>query len=352
MLVNCNTFGHGKKSTALGSRHCLRYRTTSVQSIRNIYISMFTTLTASMASQYLAYACGIAFCIGCSGLTALGLVTQKSVLNVANGTAYTEPRWLAGLILIIVGQLLNLPAVAFVPQTVVSVLGSLTIVFSSILGRVVLKEQLSRDHVLVMLALMVGATLVVLEMPVEEEVLYVDHIFGAKNQPFISTALMVLVGLGSLGALSAIFASLQLFFFGLTSAACGSYAITFFKCCAQIVSSDRWWQNSQVYILSLMALGIFILQIACTQTMLRCYDAVILIPVFFGLGIVFTIFQAQWSFHELSQLHGEARLLLMAGLILVIGSTVVLRMLQNHGTKEERLPLTKSTTEQRWFDHL
>lgn len=37
-----------------------------------------------------------------------------------------------------------------------------------------------------------GATLVVTETPVpKEEELYVDHIFGAKNKPFIFTALTV-----------------------------------------------------------------------------------------------------------------------------------------------------------------
>ncbi len=52
----------------------------------------------------------------------------------------------------------------------------------------------------------------------------------------------VVVMLASLGALCTVFPSLKLFLFGLTSAACGSYAMSFVKCCAQIVGSeDRCW---------------------------------------------------------------------------------------------------------------
>lgn len=54
----------------------------------------------------------------------------------------------------------------------------------------------------------------------------------------------VVVMLASLGALCTVFPSLKLFLFGLTSAACGSYAMTFVKCCAQIMGSeDRCWTS-------------------------------------------------------------------------------------------------------------
>eukprot|EP00438_Fugacium_kawagutii_P034538 Skav213828 [mRNA] locus=scaffold1987:721293:722305:+ [translate_table: standard] len=109
-------------------------------------------LDRSIASQYLGYACGVAFCVACHAFTALGIVTQKSVLKAStNGCLYyTQPLWIAGLVLIIVGQLLNLPALAFVPQTVVSVLGGLSIVFSSALAPAVLGERLGKDQVLAM----------------------------------------------------------------------------------------------------------------------------------------------------------------------------------------------------------
>lgn len=52
--------------------------------------------------------------------------------------------------------MLNLPALAFVPQTVVSVLGGLTIVFSLALAPAVLGERLGKDQVLAMAVMILG----------------------------------------------------------------------------------------------------------------------------------------------------------------------------------------------------
>lgn len=254
---------------------------------------------------------------------------------------YTQPRWIAGVVVMIAGQFLNLAALPFLPQSVVSVLGGLAIVFNAAFAHAMLGEHLRKREVMLMMAMILGATLVVTETPVpKEEELYVDHIFGAKNKPFIFTALTVVVMLASLGALCTVFPSLKLFLFGLTSAACGSYAMTFVKCCAQIMGSeDRWSQDLMVYLLAFGALSIFVLQIAAMQGGLIGTDAVVSIPVFFALGVLFTIFQAQFAFGELNELHGEPqRMLFISGVLLVIVTTIALQRLHPEG-KDERLPL-------------
>ncbi len=53
-----------------------------------------------------------------------------------------------------------------------------------------------------------------------------------------------------------------------------------------------WSQDLKFYLLAFGALSIFVLQIGAMQGGLISSDAVVSIPVFFALGVLFTIFQA------------------------------------------------------------
>jgi len=292
---------------------------------------------------------GVFLCVLSNCLTALGLVTQKMahLQNEKTGKKgfnyLRQPWWIAGMCSFVLGQAANIPAMAFAPQTMLSCLGGLSLVFNSTYAHLLLGERLKWREMVVMFAMVVGAVLVVSVTPVSTaKKVYANQIFASILKPaFVITAAGVGMTLIALKILSKFRPQpLKIVFLGLTCAATGSYSMTFFKCGAEVVSStSRWWLNLELYVLAVVALGIVVIQITSMNQGLRHGDVVIVIPTFFALGVLFSLVQAQLAFGELNDLHGAANIaLFVSGVFLVIGSTVALLMLHSDDNEDAPLP--------------
>lgn len=292
---------------------------------------------------------GVFLCVLSNCLTALGLVTQKMahLQNEKTGKKgfnhFRQPWWIAGMCSFVLGQAANIPAMACAPQTMLSCLGGLSLVFNSTYAHFLLGERLKWTEVVVMFAMVVGAVLVVSVTPVSTaKKVYANQIFASILKPaFLITAVGVGMTLLALKILSKFRPQpLKIVFLGLTCAATGSYSMTFFKCGAEVVSStSRWWLNLELYVLAVVALGIVFIQITSMNQGLRHGDVVIVIPTFFALGVLFSLVQAQLAFGELNDLKGMENIaLFVSGVLLVIGSTIALLMLHSDDDEDEPLP--------------
>ncbi|CAJ1461444.1 unnamed protein product [Effrenium voratum] len=296
---------------------------------------------------------GVALCVLSNCLTALGLVTQKLAhlqVEQSGGKSryFKQPWWMAGMAAFVLGQVANIPAMALTPQTMLSCLGGLSLVFNSAYAHVLLGERLRSSEVLVMLAMVIGAGMVVSVTPVPKTHHESTQIFGALlHRAFLLTAVGVTAFLGVLGLLAYFVATpLKPFFLGLTCAACGSYGMTFFKCGAEVISStSRWWLNLELYMLGIIALGICAVQIHTMNLGLRIGEVVTIIPTFFALGVLFALVQAELAFGELNELRGAHNIVIfVVGVVLVLGATVALLLLHRQeeepeDLETERLPL-------------
>eukprot|EP00913_Durusdinium_trenchii_P033012 g30904.t1 len=267
---------------------------------------------------------GVCLCVLSNCLTALGLVTQKMahIQNEQSGKKANylkQPWFIAGMTAFILGQAANIPAMALAPQTMLSCLGGLSLVFNSTYAHLLLGEHLRYSEMLVMCAMVLGAVLVVSVTPVPKE-------RKARRGARIACKW---------------FPQLKIIFLGLTCAATGSYSMTFFKCGAEVVGrTSRWWLNLELYALAVVALGIVTIQITSMNQGLRHGDVVIVIPTFFALGVLFSLVQAQLAFGELNDLSGAPNVVLFAtGVALVIGSTVALLLLHSDAEAEGLPPI-------------
>eukprot|EP00438_Fugacium_kawagutii_P017167 Skav229158 [mRNA] locus=scaffold1381:21349:37961:+ [translate_table: standard] len=289
---------------------------------------------------------------------------------------FRQPWWIAGMCAFVLGQAANIPAMALAPQTMLSCLGGLSLVFNSTYAHILLGERLKWTEIAVMFAMVMGAVMVVSVTPV-----YANQIFHSILKPaFTITAACVVLTLiflkilskqlsyseaAGLGAVSPAAAlpcpaiprfrphPLKIIFLGLTCAATGSYSMTFFKCGAEVVGeTSRWWMNLELYVLGLVALGVVCVQIFSMNQGLKhgdlpalwqqmvFRDVVIVIPTFFALGVLFSLIQAQLAFGELNDLKGIENILIFAtGVVLVIGSTVALLMLHTDEEEDDLPPV-------------
>ncbi|CAE7938063.1 unnamed protein product, partial [Symbiodinium necroappetens] len=146
------------------------------------------------------------------------------------------------------------------------------------------------------------------------------------------------VGLTMLGIVASVVAPvLKPFFLGLTCAACGSYGMTLFKVGAEVVGkTEHWWLNVELYVLAIFALAVCVIQVHTLNLGLRHGEVVTIIPTFFALGVLFSLFQAEMAFGELNDLGGATHIVMfVAGVVLVIGSTLALLLLQRDEEEDQ-----------------
>lgn len=291
---------------------------------------------------------GILLCIVSAALTALGLVLQKysHTENERNGLEgkenrkyYQQPIWLVGMAIFIVGQLVNLGAMALTPQTMLSCLGGLSLVFNTTYAHLLLGERLRLPEIAAMAAMITGAVLVVTSTPVRPyHRIYAGDIVHDLLQPrFLIpaasiSALLVCITLVSAHRLP----DLKPFSWALTCAACSSYSVTLFKCGAELVfSTRRCWLHPEIYVITLIALWTCVVQVHTLNLALRKGDVTQVIPTFFALGVLFSLVQANLAFGELNDLHGTSTVLrFVLGVTLVVGSTIAMVHVQSTGAED------------------
>ncbi|XP_057757706.1 probable magnesium transporter NIPA1 [Arachis stenosperma] len=95
----------------------------------------------------------------------------------------TEPFWWAGMISMIVGEIANFAAYAFAPAILVTPLGALSIIFSSVLAQFILHEKLHMFGKLGCALCVVGSITIVLHAPHERDIHSVKEIWGLATEP-------------------------------------------------------------------------------------------------------------------------------------------------------------------------
>ncbi|RPD56954.1 DUF803-domain-containing protein [Lentinus tigrinus ALCF2SS1-7] len=142
----------------------------------------------SQPSQYRAV--GVVLAIGSGVLIGSSFVFKKKGLlssqkgHVAGeGVAYLKsPMWWTGMIIMILGELCNFGAYAFVEAIIVTPMGALSVVISSILSHFFLKERLSLFGWISSIQCLLGASILALNGPEEQSVSTIEgfkHLFLA-----------------------------------------------------------------------------------------------------------------------------------------------------------------------------
>ncbi|XP_064983439.1 probable magnesium transporter NIPA6 isoform X1 [Musa acuminata AAA Group] len=100
------------------------------------------------------------------------------------GYAYLlQPLWWAGMITMLIGEVANFVAYVFAPAALVTPLGALSIIVSSVLSHFMLKERLQRMGILGCISCIVGSVVIVIHAPREQSPSSVEEIWKLATQP-------------------------------------------------------------------------------------------------------------------------------------------------------------------------
>mmetsp|Transcript_45579 Transcript_45579/g.87156 ORF Transcript_45579/g.87156 Transcript_45579/m.87156 type:complete len:367 (-) Transcript_45579:433-1533(-) len=124
---------------------------------------------------------GASFIIKKKGLKKAGASGMRAGVG---GFGYLrEPLWWAGMISMIVGEVANFAAYAFAPAVLVTPLGALSIIVSTVLAHLMLGEKLHPLGMLGCALCIVGSVVIVLHAPHEQPIHSVQHLWQLAMRP-------------------------------------------------------------------------------------------------------------------------------------------------------------------------
>lgn len=134
-------------------------------------------LALAMASSL---AIGISFVITKKGL----MQAEERHGFEGDGFVYLKsPVWWAGISTLVVGEICNFAAYAFAPAILVTPLGALSVLIGAVLGSYFLKEELGVLGRLGSAICLIGAVIIVLHAPPDEDIQTIDQILHYAIQP-------------------------------------------------------------------------------------------------------------------------------------------------------------------------
>ncbi|KAI1318871.1 DUF803-domain-containing protein [Xylariaceae sp. FL0255] len=177
-----------------------------LETAHEIYARANTTSTDSDSSRPASYkAIGISLAVG-SGLfigvsfvlKKVGLLKANEKYNEAAGEGYSYLKnayWWGGMSLMILGEILNFVAYAFTEAILVTSLGALSVVITTILSAIFLKERLSMVGKVACFLCIVGSVVIVLNAPQQSSVSDIQEMQSFVITPgFLSYAGVIILG--------------------------------------------------------------------------------------------------------------------------------------------------------------
>ncbi|KAB5558117.1 magnesium transporter NIPA-domain-containing protein [Coniochaeta sp. 2T2.1] len=118
-------------------------------------------------------------------------ITKKGLMHAeerhgfeGEGFVYLRsPLWWAGIITLVAGEICNFAAYAFAPAILVTPLGALSVLIGAVLGSYFLKEELGTLGKLGCAICLLGAVIIVLHAPPDEDIQTIDEILHYAIQP-------------------------------------------------------------------------------------------------------------------------------------------------------------------------
>ncbi|KAL9477506.1 hypothetical protein ACSS6W_007347 [Trichoderma asperelloides] len=131
-------------------------------------------------------------------LKKVGLLKANTKYNEAAGEGYgylKNAYWWAGMILMIIGEVCNFVAYAFTDAILVTPLGALSVVITTILSAIFLKERLSLVGKVACFLCIVGSVVIVMNAPQESSVANIEEMQKYVITPgFLSYTGVIIVG--------------------------------------------------------------------------------------------------------------------------------------------------------------
>ncbi|CAL9760826.1 unnamed protein product [Musa acuminata subsp. burmannicoides] len=261
------------------------------------------------------------------------------------GYAYLlQPLWWAGMITMLIGEVANFVAYVFAPAALVTPLGALSIIVSSVLSHFMLKERLQRMGILGCISCIVGSVVIVIHAPREQSPSSVEEIWKLATQPgfliYAATTLSFVLVLvlhfepryGQTNIL--IYLGICSLMGSLTVVSIKAIGIAI-KLTFQGISQVTYYQT---WLFVTVALVCVISQMNYLNKALDTFNTAIVSPIYYVMFTSLTIIASAIMFKDWSGQNNSSIASELCGFITVISGTVLL-----HTTREQEIAPATAT---------
>ncbi|KAF4736622.1 NIPA-like protein 3 [Perkinsus olseni] len=251
---------------------------------------------------------------------------------------YRQPLWLLGFAVFLSGQLISMWALGMAPQSMLSSLGSFSLVSNSFLAPLILNEQHNSMSIYATVLLVAGSVMVVIfSHHSDQENTPEELARNLRGFPFIvmmATIVALLIGLATRAyRLRKIQQMLEPIYFGMVSALLGALSVLFAKCVSTLLHTLVATEGGSggIGIATGTTILIFSLSALCSLMSvyfmnlgLICFKALYILPVYYSLAIVFQTITGGVFFREFSTFTVPQALGFSGGVVLTVVGVWVL----------------------------
>ncbi|GAA0184562.1 secondary carrier transporter [Lithospermum erythrorhizon] len=252
------------------------------------------------------------------------------------GYAYLlEPLWWFGMIALIIGEVANCVAYVFAPAVLVTPLGALSIIVSSVLAHFILKEKLHKLGLLGCVMCISGVIVIVIHAPQERPISSVQEIWIMATQPaflLYTGSVLVLVFILIYHFAPECGHSNVLVFTGICSLM-GSLSVMSVKALGTSIKLTFEGNNQLVYRETWVFMSIVVVSVLTQMNYLNkaldTFNTVIVSPIYYVMFTTLTIIASVIMFKDWDGQSPGNIMSNICGFIVVLSGTILL-----HATKD------------------
>ncbi|KAI9781117.1 MAG: hypothetical protein M1816_002475 [Peltula sp. TS41687] len=267
-------------------------------------------------------------------LKKLGLLKANVKYNEEAGEGYGYLRnlwWWSGMILMILGELMNFAAYAFVDAILVTPLGALSVVITTILSAIFLKERLSFVGKVGCFICIVGSVVIVINAPAQSSAATIQQMQHFVIAPgFLSYAGVVIVGCAFIAIWAGprygkksmlVYLSICSFIGGLSVVATQGLGAAIVTQAAGTPQFNQWF----LYVLLVFVIATLVTEIIYLNKALNLYNAALVTPTYYVFFTSATIVTSAILFRGFKGTPGSIATVVM-GFLQICAGVILLQL--------------------------
>ncbi|XP_044508985.1 probable magnesium transporter NIPA6 isoform X1 [Mangifera indica] len=247
-----------------------------------------------------------------------------------------EPLWWAGMVTMIVGEVVNFIAYVYAPAVLVTPLGALSIIISAVLAHFMLEERLQKMGVLGCVTCIFGSVVIVIHAPQEHAPSSIQEIWTLATQPafLIYVAATLLIVLALVLYFEPRYGQTNILVYLGICSLMGALTVVSIKAIGIAIKLTLDGINQIAYLQTWFFLTVaaicVITQLNYLNKALDTFNAAIVSPVYYVMFTTLAIIASaimfkDWSGQDVSSIASE-----ICGFITVVSGTIIL-----HATREQ-----------------
>lgn len=229
------------------------------------------------------------------------ILKKKGLLNVSKGSNtrasdggfmyLKEWLWWMGMILMILGEIMNFLAYLFAPATLVTPLGALSVITSAMMASYFLKEKLNLLGKVGCLLCVLGSTLIVVHSPQEQEIQTMTELLRRILEPgiIIFCVILIVTALVNMFYLAPRFGQKNVLVYVTVCSTLGSFTVMgakgFGVAIKETFHGRNEFDNVLTYIMLAIVIGCSLIELIYLNKALDIYNTAIVTPTYY---VIFT----------------------------------------------------------------